>query len=285
MYNLKLVLLGTRGGPRLTKGSGWPTSMLLDVAGKLYLIDAGLGVTRQIVEAGYDLSNLHTVIITHHHSDHNLELGPLLHTKWVSTTPRLINVYGPPGLKKLLEGFYQSQQFDIETRIKDEKQAPFKDQYNPIEYTEGPVFEDESVKVSALQVLHPPIHHCYALRFDIGKKSIVFSSDTSYFPQLSEFARGVDVLVHEIMHYEGVKTMCQRLKKVKPNLLKHITNGHTSGEDVGRIATSAGVGHLVLNHFTPTDEKHIKEIDFYNEVRVSWKGKLTVGSDLMRIAI
>ena len=285
MNNISLVLLGTKGGPRLSKGSSWPTSMLLDVGGKLYLIDAGLGVTRQFVEAGYDLGDLETIIITHHHSDHNLELGPLLHTKWVSTIPRKINVYGPPGLINLLDGFYLSQQFDIETRIQDERQAPFRDQYNLSEYTEGLVFDDTTVRVSALRVQHPPIYHCYALRFDIGKKSIVLSSDTAYLPQLSEFAKGADLLLHEVMHYEGVKKMSQRLKKVKPNLLEHITNGHTKAEDVGRIATKAGVKHLVLNHFTPPDEKNITPIDFFNEVRTTWQGKLTVGSDLMRIEI
>ena len=285
MRNLSLVLLGTKGGPRLTKGSSWPTSILLDVAGKLYLIDAGLGVTRQFVEAGYDLADLETIIITHHHSDHNLELGPLLHTRWVSTRSRKINIYGPPGLINLLDGFYLSQQFDIETRIQDEKQAPFRDQYNPIEYTEGLVLDEQTVRVTALRVQHPPIYHCYALRFDIGGKSIVLSSDTAFLPQLSEFARAADLLVHEVMHYEGVKKMCQRLKMIKPNLLEHISNGHTKAEDVGRIASMAGVGHLVLNHFTPPDEKNIKPIDFFNEVRKTWSGKLTVGTDLMRIAI
>ncbi|MYE36590.1 MAG: MBL fold metallo-hydrolase [Rhodobacteraceae bacterium] len=285
LKNITMVLLGTRGGPRLSRDSSWPTSTLLDVGGKLYLIDAGLGVTRQIVEAGYDLKDIQTIIITHHHSDHNLELGPLLHTKWVSTIPRKTDVYGPPGLKLLLEGFYQSQKFDIETRIKDEQQAPFSDQYNPVEYTEGQVLNDNTVKVTALRVQHPPIYHCYALRFEIGDKSVVLSSDTAYFPQLSNFSRKADVLLHEVMHYEGVKKMCQRLEKVKPNLLEHITNGHTRCEDVGRIATEAEVGHLVLNHFTPTDEKKVRQIDFYHEVRKTWAGKLSVGADLMRIEI
>ena len=269
----------------MSKGSSWPTSTLLDVAGKLYLIDAGLGVTRQIVEAGYDLKDIQTIIITHHHSDHNLELGPLLHTKWVSAIPRKTDVYGPPGLKLLLEGFYQSQKFDIETRIQDEQQAPFSEQYNLVEYTEGLVLDDNTVKVTAVRVQHPPIYHCYALRFEIGDKSVVLSSDTAYFPQLSDFSRKADVLLHEAMHYEGVKKMCQRLEKVKPNLLEHITNGHTRCEDVGRIATEAEVGHLVLNHFTPTDVKGIRQIDFYHEVRKTWAGKLSVGADLMRIEI
>ena len=39
----RLILLGTKGGPRIGKGSSWPTSNLLVVEGKPYLIDAGLG--------------------------------------------------------------------------------------------------------------------------------------------------------------------------------------------------------------------------------------------------
>ena len=71
-------MLATKGGPRLTAGSSWPDSVVLEISRRTYIIDAGLGVTRQFVEAGYSLDDIHTIVITHHHStpfdSHNLDI-------------------------------------------------------------------------------------------------------------------------------------------------------------------------------------------------------------------
>lgn len=280
MSTTKLVLLGTKGGPRLSKGSAWPSSSVLEVGGRPYIIDAGLGVTRQFVEAGYALADVHTLVITHHHSDHVLELGPLLHTTWTSSPKRDVHVYGPKPIEDAVELFFQSVSFDVQVRMADEKQADPRDMFQVRTYGEGLVFEDDRVEVTALRVEHPPVQECYALRFRTPSHSIVFSADTAYFPPLADFARGADVLVHEVMHSEGTLRMCERLRGVKPNLWNHMVAGHTFGADVGRIATDAGVGHLVLNHFTPSDDEATGPEQFAEIVRETWSGPLTVGRDL-----
>ena len=62
--NDRLVLFGTKGGPRLIKGGSWPTSQALVLNGNVYIIDAGLGVTRQFIEAGFTYDQLESVFIT-----------------------------------------------------------------------------------------------------------------------------------------------------------------------------------------------------------------------------
>ena len=47
MQQDKLTLLGTKGGPRLTTGSSWPSSSVIEFSGKPYIVDCGMGVTRQ----------------------------------------------------------------------------------------------------------------------------------------------------------------------------------------------------------------------------------------------
>ena len=74
------ILLGTKGGPRLTAGSSWPSSSAIEISGRPYVIDCGMGVTRQFGEAGFSLADVDTILVTHLHSDHCLELGPFLHT-------------------------------------------------------------------------------------------------------------------------------------------------------------------------------------------------------------
>lgn len=281
----RIVLLGTKGGPRLSTGSSWPSSSVVQFSGRPYIIDCGLGVTRQFVEAGYALADVHTILLTHLHSDHCLELGPLLHTIWCSSPMRVIRVHGPPPLKRMVDGFFTSMEYDISMRMEDEKQRDPRDMFECVEFTEGPVLRDDLIEVKALRVVHPPLTDTYALRVQGEGGTVVFSGDTSYFPPLAEFAKGADILVHEVMHREGTERMCERLKEIKPNLMEHMIAGHTFGDDVGRIATVAGVGHLVVQHFTPGDDPQTGPAEFEALVRRTWNGPLTVGSDLTSIPI
>lgn len=279
----KVILLGTKGGPRLTTGSSWPSSSVIEIAGHPYIVDCGLGVTRQFVEAGYHLGQIETILLTHYHSDHCLELGPLLHTIWTSSPRREIRLFGPPPLTEMVDLFFASMAYDIEMRMKDERQAPPREMFSCHEHRAGPVFEDDRVKVSALQVEHPPLTDTYALKFECDGGVVVFSADTTYFPPLAEFARGADVLIHEVMHREGTERMCARLREIKPNLLEHMIAGHTFGDDVGRLATEAGVKHLVVQHFTPSDDPATGPAEFEALVRQTWDGPLTIGHDLCEI--
>ena len=93
----RLVLLGTKGGPALRRGGAMPCSSLLQLDGESVVIDCGLGVTKALVEAGFDLKALSTICITHLHSDHILELGPLIHTAWCTGMRGPVTVYGPKG--------------------------------------------------------------------------------------------------------------------------------------------------------------------------------------------
>src|SRR5580698_7600215 len=76
-----LITLGTAGGP-LPRADRAQSSNLLIVNGTLYLIDAGDGVTRRIVEAGYDFRKAGKIFITHAHSDHDNGLATLLNSEW-----------------------------------------------------------------------------------------------------------------------------------------------------------------------------------------------------------
>ena len=283
MTHDRIILLGTKGGPRVSKGAPWPTSSVLQLDGKIYVIDAGLGVTRQYVEAGLQLNDISKIFITHHHSDHNLELGGLLHTAWTSSPLKSVDIYGPQGLNALINGFFAANAFDIETRMADEKQADIREMITTTEIDEGLVFQDESVEITALRVSHPPIEHCFAYKFKTADKTVVFSGDTCYFPPLTDFAKGADILVHEAMHRDGIDSLCERLKTVKPNLKAHLVASHTFTDDVGRIASAAGVGQVVLNHFVPSDGSDLTRDDFAAGVRETYAGPITVGHDLCEI--
>lgn len=280
----RLVLLGTKGGPAIRPGGPSPTATLLELGGRRIVIDCGLGVARGLVNAGVSLKQLDLILITHLHSDHVLELGPLLHTAWTAGLDHRVTVYGPQGVDAFWSGFLQSMQYDIDLRIADEGRPDLRQLVDIRIFGEGEVLSEEGLKVTALRVDHPPVTECFALRIEKAGKTVVFSSDTAYFPPLAPFAHGADVLVHEAMLLEGVERLVARTGNGE-RLREHLMASHTLAEDVGRVAVSAEVGHLALHHLVPADDPEITEADWVREVRKKWPGRLTVGRDGLEISL
>ncbi|PYS73750.1 MAG: MBL fold metallo-hydrolase [Acidobacteria bacterium] len=280
----RIILLGTKGGPTLSTRTGrsGPSTLILinDVP---YVIDCGYGVSRQLTKAGVALDRIRYIFITHHHSDHNLEYGPLLYNAWVTAQPIHIDAYGPTGLKKLTQDFFEYEKFDIDTRLVDEggtdpRQSIFVHEFEKA----GDVLRNGDVHVTSCRVRHPPITQSYAYRFDARDRSIVVSGDTAYAPELAEFSKGADVLIHEAMYLPAV----DKLIKQNPGatrLREHLLAAHTSCEDVGRIAAQAEVKTLVLAHLVPGDDPSITDEQWSEGVRKHFKGRIIVGRDLMEI--
>jgi ribonuclease BN (tRNA processing enzyme) len=285
---ITLHFLGTKGGPAIRPGGPSPTAHLLDVDGMLYVIDCGLGVTRGFVETGHSLKSLSTIIITHHHSDHNLEFGNLVHTAWTSGLNTPVRAYGPVGLRRMWPAFCDLNAFDITTRIADEGRPPLAEMVSVEDYGDGLVFDDGVVRVDALRNIHPPVTDSFALRFLIRQgshtKTIVFSGDTAYLPAMAGFAENADLLVHEAMYLPGVDRLVARTGNAS-RLKQHLMASHTLVEDVGRIAQSAGAKHLVLNHLVPADDPETQESHWQAAARTTFDGRLTVSRDGLAITL
>jgi ribonuclease BN (tRNA processing enzyme) len=248
-----------------------------------YLIDCGYGTSRQLITAGVELNRLRYIFITHHHSDHNLEFGPLLYNAWITGIPARIDAYGPPGLAKMSADFFNYLKFDIDTRMVDEGRPDPRKLVTIHEFAKpGVVLMNGEVKVSSCRVRHPPITQAYAYRFDAADRSVVISGDTAYAPELAEFAKGADVLVHEVMYLPGVDALVSRLPNAK-RLREHLMAAHTLPEDVGRVAAQAGVKTLVLSHFVPGDDASITDDQWSEGVRKHFNGRVIVGKDLLEI--
>jgi len=279
----RIILLGTKGGPSLGKiGRSNPSTLILinDIP---YVVDCGYGTSRQLLSAEVSLNRLRYIFITHHHSDHNLELGALFYNAWITGRPIQVDAYGPIGLRKMTRDFFRYQKFDIDTRIQDEGRGDPRKMLAAHDFTQpGFVMQTSDVRVTACRVRHPPIKYAFAYRFDAKDRSVVVSGDTAYSPELADFAKGADVLVHEVMYLPGIERLIKRLPEAG-RLREHLMAAHTLPEDVGKVADRAGVKTLVLSHFVPGDDASITDEQWAEGARKYFKGRIIVGKDLMEI--
>ena len=279
----RVILLGTKGGPRLGESGRSNPSTLIMINEVPYLVDCAYGTSKQLIAAGVALNRVRYVFITHHHSDHNLDFGPLLYNAWITGQPTRVDAYGPIGMNQLARDFFKYLKFDVDTRMADEGRPDPNKLVTAHEVNKaGVVMTNDDVKVSACLVRHPPITQAYAYRFDAKDRSVVISGDTAYSPELAEFAKDADVLVHEVMYLPGIDALIQRLPNAK-RLREHLMASHSLPEEVGKIAAQARVKTLVLSHFVPGDDASITDEQWSEGVRKHFDGRVVVGKDLMEI--
>src|SRR5215468_4582636 len=145
----RLITLGTVAGPP-PRPYRAQSSNLLIVNGTLYVIDAGDGTTRRIAKAGFNVRDVGTIFITHHHDDHTAGLGTLMSVAWDSQRTTPINVYGPPRTEDLVKSAVQYFTISAESRIADGgRTIPIERLFFGHDVGPGIVYQDGRVRPSA----------------------------------------------------------------------------------------------------------------------------------------
>ena len=278
----RLILLGTAGGPTPKPNRAAPAQVIV-VNGVSYVVDCGNGVARQMILARLRLGSIRGVFLTHHHSDHNADLGNLILLAWASDLTAEVQMFGPPPLSEMIRQFLAMNETDIRIRTADEGRPRLDRMISTRDLTAGGlVMQDANVRVTAAIVNHPPVTPSFAYRFDCPDRSIVISGDTAPSEALIRLARGADVLVHEVMHVPSIETLIAGETNAK-TLREHLLASHTTTEQVGRIATEAGVKTLVLSHFVPGGAPFLSDEAWLDAVRPNYSGRIIVGRDLLEI--
>lgn len=279
----RIVFLGTKGGPRVEMGRSNPAN-LIEINGTRIVLDCGMGVSHQLAAAKVPLTSVKYILISHHHSDHNLEYGNLVYNAWAAGLSTPIHSFGPKGLEEMTKMYWELNKFDVETRIADEGRPDPRPLLVAKDIEgDGEVLKTDDFTITAFRTPHPPITDNFAYKFTTPDGVIVFSSDTEYNPKLAEFAKGADVLVHEALYEPFVDKLVARVKN-GATLGKHLLASHTTAQDVGKIAAAAGVKLLVLSHLVPGDID-VTDDQWIAAVRQNYSGKVTVAKDLMQLSL
>jgi ribonuclease BN (tRNA processing enzyme) len=295
----RVITLGTQGGP--VPGQRAQPANAVVVGDRIYLVDAGNGVVRQLVLAHLDYRRVDHIFITHNHDDHNADWGTLMGLQWSTGRATPVHVYGPKGTESMLKGFLQYFEPNAQIRRAEvRRSSPPGDLFLAHDITAaGSVYQDDLVKVTASEVCHyhfdpasPPEggpHKSFAFRFETPDKVVVFSGDTGKCAGFVDFARDADLLIHEVVSLPLIseslrKFIAAQRGKVAPevfdNLMRHMTQDHTAPEDIGKLATAAGVKKVVLSHFVPGDASD-PESAYVDGVKRYFSGPVVAAQDLM----
>ncbi|MEZ5285198.1 MAG: MBL fold metallo-hydrolase [Vicinamibacterales bacterium] len=277
---LTITLLGT-GNPRPNLDRFGP-SILVEAGDVRLLFDAGRGSAQRLFEIGArdSLVGVDAVFFTHLHSDHVVGLPDLWLTSWVFGRSRALEVAGPPGTAEMAGHLEQAYAWDIDMRSKDEGFPREGVRLAARNVQPGAVFEKSGVRVTAFAVDHGGVTTpAYGYRVDYRGRSAVFSGDTRSFEPIVEHARGVDVLVHEVISPE---VEMRRAQVPDPKALERILAHHTSPEQVGALLSRIRPRLAVYSHIVPSPAT---AEDLVAPTRRTYDGPLAVGYDLMTIVI
>ncbi|MFH1630217.1 MAG: MBL fold metallo-hydrolase [Pseudomonadota bacterium] len=254
---MKLIVLGSGTAIPLNERGSPSLVLLIEVAPVLF--DIGPGTLRQLTRVGISHEKIERIFLTHFHPDHTADL---IHLLFVTKNPAVLRrrnpfvITGPRGLRafiKALQDAYNNwltlppEIMRIEELDTGEKT---KSKYGRFTVTTAPMN-------------HTPNSLAYRVEDGTGK-AVVYSGDTGVCDEITDVARGADLLVLESSFPD--EDACE---------------GHLTPSMAGRIATLAGVKRLLLIHFYP----ECLRADIASQCRRTYGGELILGEDLLHISI
>lgn len=271
-----LILLGT--GTPVPDPAAWGPASAVVVGDRLFLVDAGAGVTRRLAAAGFPrVKEVAATFLTHLHSDHTLGYPDLIFTTWLMGRRDPLAVYGPGGLREMTDRIMEAWHEELDVRVKGlERETRAYLRVETTEIAPGVVYDHSGVKVTAVRVPHGDLPS-FAYRFDTPGRAITFSGDTAPSPALAGLARGCDVLVHEVYNSRRVAPEDRPGGEHWPEYLRTY---HTSDVELARLAVTIAPRLLVLTHVLRlggTDAEILENIR-----NAGYKGRVVVGKDLER---
>ena len=273
---MRATLLGTGAPPPNPVRRGPATLMSHDAS--RFLVDAGSGVGVRLVEAGVPPYDWPPVFITHHHSDHTIDLGHLIVTRWIVGQNAPLEVFGPAGTRRQVDKLLDYLNWDIEVR-----RAHMHGRRPPsvevTEIEEGRVLERDGVTVSAFLVEHDPVKPAFGYRFEGGGRSVVISGDTRPCENLVRWSAGVDCLIHECCDMTKTSWYPECGWPTVEDKIRDLQAYHTAPHDIGRIASDARARRLVISHLMPRSIPS----ELAAAASAQYEGTVLVGEDLMDV--
>lgn len=273
MEKFELNILGC--GSALPTTRHFPTSQIVNVRDKLFMIDCGEGAQLQFRKSRLKFSRLNHIFISHLHGDHCFGLLGLVSTLNLLGRTAQLHIHSPQGLEALMTpmlDFFNRQmtykvlfhEFDTKEQavvyedrsltvttiplrhrmpccgfLFAEKQRPNHILRDMIDFYQVPVYELNRIKNGADYITPEGevIVNARLTRPSAPPRRYAYCSDTIFLPSIVEQIKGVDLLFHEATFAD------EDAPRAKETY-------HTTAAQAAEIARTAGVKNLLIGHFS-----------------------------------
>ena len=262
-------------------GSALPTlhhnasAQVVEMRGKLFLVDCGEGTQVQLRRSRLRFTKISAVFITHLHGDHCFGLIGMLSTFGLLGRTARLAIYAPAALEDMLKQQMQLFCHDFDYEV----------DFHAVDTSQQQViYEDRSLTVESIPLEHrmpccgylfrekPSMPHIRRDMIDFYQiptsqinnikagadwttpdgevvknerlvepadptRSYAYCSDTRYIPTLHSRIKGVSTLYHESTYGEDNLLMAQKYY-------------HSTARQAALVAREAGVGQLLLGHYS-----------------------------------
>lgn len=273
MSNFSVTILGC--GSATPTLRHFPSAQAVNYNGRVMLIDCGEGAQLQLRRYGISFAKITDIFISHLHGDHFLGLPGLLSTMSLHEVGGTVTIHvfreGAELLQRFLEVFCPTLSFEIKYNIMDPGKPGllldtkcFTVRSFPLshrvpcmgflfrEKPKGRHIDGEAAKFHGVphyfmenlrqgaDWVAPDgkvVENKYLTKDASPAMSYAYCSDTAYNPEVARSVAGVDVLYHEATYGDD-------------NENKATERGHSTARQAAQIAAAAGVGRLVLGHYS-----------------------------------
>ncbi len=230
-----------------------PSGYAVKIGEEALIFDLGSGNLRNLAKAGFKISDISHVFLTHFHIDHFIDLLSLLFLFHYDFAPKnkKLTIAGPKGIKRLLKKLAEA--FNPYLNPEGYK-------LNIIELSETKQLRGKNWTLRAKNAVHSK--PALAYRLDCGRKSITYTGDCFYDDSLAGFAKKSSVLIADCTWYNF---------QPKPV--------HMTFEQALKLARLSNSEKTLLSHISPQAEPHLAG------KRAGLPASVIIARDLLRIKI
>lgn len=252
-----------------------PSMQVVECRGKLFMVDCGEGAQLQVRRSALSFGKLGHIFISHLHGDHCFGLMGLISSFGLLGRTATLHIYAPGQLQEMLAAqmafFCRDLGYEVE--------------FHPVDTTrQAVIYDDRSLTVETIPLEHrvpccgflfrekPSLPHIRRDMIDLYQipmsqinnikagqgytcedatvvpherlvtpadppRSYAYCSDTRFMPSLADSLKGVSTLYHESTY-------------AADNLLMAEKYYHSTAAQAATVARDAGVGKLLLGHFS-----------------------------------
>ncbi len=293
---LHVYLIGS-GGP-INNNTRVAPCIAVMCAGEFFLFDVGPGSYRNVDLMRLPTIYLSAIFLTHFHSDHIGDLGEANVLSCAGGRTKPLDIYGPEGVEKVVNGFIMAYEQDTKYRNDHHGDEVFNLKAAiPISKTiklpdpkeKELVFDKDGLKVYAFEVDHTPVVPALGYRIEYGGNVVVITGDTIKTENLVKHSKNADILFSEAISFDMIDNALVALKRQNVTravkIMTDIKDYHMSPVIAAELAKEAEVKKIVYVHVVPALQNEKIEQAFLKGVSDVFTGEVVLGKDMMKFRL